>query len=73
MKIYREHPKINDLGTPNLMCGLLQPKTLYVWQGMGYFKAAFLHNSTLRLDAKGMDLKKYIHRKNGKNVPLKYT
>ncbi len=49
MKIYRETPpKINDLVHTKLDVRFDYKKTLPIWQGMGYFKTAFLSDRQLK-------------------------
>ncbi|HVW95670.1 MAG TPA: M1 family metallopeptidase [Mucilaginibacter sp.] len=73
MKIYRETPpKINDLVHTKLDVRFDYKKRYLYGKEWVTLKPHFYPTDTLRLDAKGMDLKTIAIVKNGKNVPLKY-
>jgi len=74
MKIYRETPpKINDLVHTKLDVRFDYKKRYMYGKEWVTLRPHFYPTDTLRLDAKGMDLKNISIVKNGKNVPLKYT
>src|ERR1700760_4426752 len=74
MKIYRETPpKINDLVHTKLAVRFDYKKRYLYGKEWVTLKPHFYPTDTLRLDAKGMDLKEIAVVKNGKNVPLKFT
>ncbi len=73
MKIYRATPpKINDLVHTKLDVRFDYKKRYLYGKEWVTLKPHFYPTDTLRLDAKGMDLKNISVVKNGKNVPLKY-
>ena len=73
MKIYRETPpKINDLVHTKLAVRFDYKKRYMYGKEWVTLKPHFYPTDTLRLDAKGMDLKTIAVVKNGKNVPLKF-
>ncbi|MGZ3765045.1 MAG: M1 family aminopeptidase [Mucilaginibacter sp.] len=73
-KIYRETPpKINDLVHTKLDVRFDYKKRFMYGKEWVTLKPHFYPTDTLRLDAKGMDLKNISIVKNGKNVPLKFT
>src|ERR1700744_5157539 len=73
MKIYRETPpKINDLVHTKLEVRFDYKKCYMYGKEWATFHPHFYPTDTLRLDAKGMDIKNVSLVKNGKNVPLKY-
>ncbi|MEP6610816.1 MAG: M1 family metallopeptidase [Mucilaginibacter sp.] len=73
MKIYRETPpKINDLVHTKLDVRFDYKKRYLYGKEWVTLKPHFYPTDTLRLDAKGMDLKTIALVKNGKNIPLKY-
>lgn len=74
MKIYRETPaKINDLIHTKLDVRFDYKKRYMYGKEWVTIKPHFYPTDTLRLDAKGMDIKTVAVVKNGKTVPLKYT
>jgi aminopeptidase N len=74
MKIYRETPaRINDLVHTKLDVRFDYKKRYLYGKEWVTLKPHFYPTDTLRLDAKGMDLKTIAVVKNGKNVPLKFT
>src|SRR6202007_3023739 len=73
MKIYRETPaKINDLVHTKLDVRFDYKKRYMYGKEWVTLKPHFYPTDSLRLDAKGMDIKKIALVKNGKNIPLKY-
>jgi len=73
MKIYRETPpKINDLVHTKLDVRFDYKKRYLYGKEWVTLRPHFYPTDTLRLDAKGMDLKTIAIVKNGKNVPLKF-
>jgi len=71
--IYRETPpKINDLVHTKLDVRFDYKKRYLYGKEWVTLKPHFYATDTLRLDAKGMDIKQVAIVKNGKNVPLKY-
>ena len=74
MKIYRETPaKINDLIHTKLDVRFDYKKRYLYGKEWVTIKPHFYPTDSLRLDAKGMDIKTLAIIKNGKVVPLKYT
>jgi aminopeptidase N len=74
LKIYRETPaKINDLVHTKLDVRFDYKKRYMYGKEWVTLKPHFYPTDSLRLDAKGMDLKSIAIVKNGKNVPLKFT
>jgi aminopeptidase N len=74
LKIYRETPtKINDLIHTKLDVRFDYKKRYMYGKEWVTLKPHFYPTDTLRLDAKGMDLKTITIVKNGKNIPLKFT
>lgn len=74
MKIYRATPdKINDLVHTKLDVRFDYKKRYLYGKEWVTIKPHVNPTDTLRLDAKGMDIKTIAVVKNGKNVPLKYT
>ena len=74
LKIYRETPpKINDLIHTKLDVRFDYKKRFMYGKEWVTLKPHFYPTDTLRLDAKGMDLKNISVVKNGVNVPLKFT
>jgi aminopeptidase N len=72
-KIYRETPpKINDLVHTKLDVRFDYKKRYMYGKEWVTLRPHFYPTDTLRLDAKGMDIKNISVVKNGKNVPLKY-
>src|ERR1700742_921775 len=73
MKIYRATPpKINDLIHTKLDVHFDYKKCYMYGKEWVTLKPHFYPTDTLRLDAKGMDIKNISIVKNGKNIPLKY-
>ncbi|ASU36331.1 M1 family aminopeptidase [Mucilaginibacter xinganensis] len=73
LKIYRATPpKINDLVHTKLDVRFDYKKRYMYGKEWVTLKPHFYPTDTLRLDAKGMDLKTIAVVKNGKNVPLKF-
>lgn len=73
MKIYRETPpKINDLVHTKLDVRFDYKKRYMYGKEWVTLKPHFYATDSLRLDAKGMDLKTVAVVKNGKNIPLKF-
>src|SRR6201986_233912 len=73
MKIYRATPpRINDLIHTKLDVRFDYKKRYMYGKEWVTLKPHFYPTDTLRLDAKGMDIKNISVVKNGKNVPLKY-
>lgn len=74
MKIYRETPaKINDLIHTKLDVRFDYKKRYLYGKEWVTIKPHIYPTDTLRLDAKGMDIKTLAVVKNGRNVPLKYS
>lgn len=74
LKIYRAAPtKINDLIHTKLDVRFDYKKRYLYGKEWVTLKPHFYPTDSLRLDAKGMDLKNISVVKNGKNVPLKFT
>jgi aminopeptidase N len=74
LKIYRAVPtKINDLIHTKLDVRFDYKKRYLYGKEWVTLKPHFYPTDSLRLDAKGMDLKNISVVKNGKNVPLKFT
>lgn len=72
-KIYRETPaKINDLVHTKLDVRFDYKKCFMYGKEWVTLHPHFYPTDTLRLDAKGMDIKEIAIVKNGKNIPLKY-
>jgi aminopeptidase N len=73
MKIYRAtQPRINDLVHTKLDVHFDYKKRYLYGKEWVTLKPHFYATDTLRLDAKGMDIKNISIVKNGKNIPLKY-
>lgn len=73
LRIYRETPaRINDLIHTKLDVRFDYKKRYLYGKEWVTIKPHFYPTDTLRLDAKGMDIKSVAVVKNGKNVPLKY-
>ncbi|WP_428327361.1 M1 family aminopeptidase [Mucilaginibacter sp.] len=73
LKIYRATPpKINDLVHTKLDVHFDYKKRYLYGKEWITLKPHFYPTDTLRLDAKGMDLKTIAVVKNGKNIPLKF-
>jgi aminopeptidase N len=73
LKIYRETPpKINDLVHTKLDVRFDYKKRFMYGKEWVTLRPHFYPTDTLRLDAKGMDIKNISMVKNGKNFPLKY-
>jgi aminopeptidase N len=73
LKIYRATPsKINDLVHTKLDVRFDYKKRFMYGKEWVTLKPHFYPTDTLRLDAKGMDIKNVSVVKNGKNIPLKY-
>src|SRR6201996_1584874 len=73
MKIYRATPpKINDLIHTKLDVRFDYKKRFMYGKEWATFHPHLYPTDTLRLDAKGMDIKNVSIVKNGKNEPLKY-
>lgn len=73
LKIYRETPaKINDLVHTKLDVRFDYKKRYLYGKEWVTLKPHFYPTDSLRLDAKGMDLKTIAVVKNGKNIPLKF-
>ena len=73
LKIYRATPpRINDLVHTKLDVRFDYKKRYLYGKEWITLKPHFYPTDTLRLDAKGMDLKTIAVVKNGKNVPLKF-
>ncbi|MEZ2338516.1 M1 family aminopeptidase [Mucilaginibacter sp. RCC_168] len=74
MKIYRAVPtKVNDLVHTKLDVRFDYKKRYLYGKEWVTLKPHFYPTDSLRLDAKGMDLKNISIVKNGKNIPLKFT
>src|SRR3569832_680943 len=73
MNIYRETPpKINDLVHTKQDVKFDYKKRFMYGKEWVTLHPHFYPTDTLRLDAKGMDIKTIAVVKNGKNIPLKY-
>src|SRR5437588_1193592 len=73
LKIYRATPpKINDLIHTKLDVHFDYKKRYMYGKEWVTLKPHFYPTDTLRLDAKGMDIKNISVVKDGKNIPLKY-
>jgi aminopeptidase N len=73
MKIYRATPtRINDVTHTKLAVSFDYKKCYMYGKEWATFHPHFYPTDTLRLDAKGMDIKEVAVVKNGKNIPLKY-
>ncbi|WP_246104154.1 M1 family metallopeptidase [Mucilaginibacter corticis] len=73
MKIYRAtQPRINDLVHTKLDVRFDYKKRYLYGKEWVTLKPHFYATDSLRLDAKGMDIKSIAIVKNGKNIPLKY-
>src|ERR1700761_7117725 len=73
MKIYRETPpKINDLIHTKLDVKFDYKKRFMYGKEWVTLRPHFYPTDSLRLDAKGMDIKNVSIVKDGKNIPLKY-
>ncbi|HWZ16574.1 MAG TPA: M1 family metallopeptidase [Mucilaginibacter sp.] len=73
MKVYRETPpKINDLVHTKLDVRFDYKKRYMYGKEWVTLRPHFYPTDTLRLDAKGMDLKNISVVKNGRNIPLKF-
>ncbi|HEY9197350.1 MAG TPA: M1 family peptidase, partial [Mucilaginibacter sp.] len=74
LKIYRAvQPKVNDLVHTKLDVRFDYKKRYLYGKEWVTLKPHFYPTDSLRLDAKGMDLKNISVVKNGKNIPLKFT
>jgi aminopeptidase N len=74
MKIYRATPtRVNDLTHTKLDVRFDYKKRYLYGKEWATLKPHFYPTDTLRLDAKGMDLKTIAIVKDGKNIPLKFT
>jgi len=74
MKIYRATPtRVNDLIHTKLDVHFDYKKRYLYGKEWATLKPHFYPTDTLRLDAKGMDLKTIAIVKNGKNIPLKFS
>src|ERR1700712_87533 len=74
LKIYRSTPaKVNDLVHTKLDVSFDYKKCYLYGKEWVTLKPHFYPTDTLRLDAKGMDIKNISVVKNGKNIPLKYV
>ncbi|WPU93929.1 M1 family metallopeptidase [Mucilaginibacter sabulilitoris] len=74
LKIYRAVPtKVNDLVHTKLDVRFDYKKRYLYGKEWVTLKPHFYPTDSLRLDAKGMDLKNISVVKNGKNIPLKFT
>ncbi len=74
LKIYRATPpKINDLIHTKLDVRFDYKKRYMYGKEWVTLKPHFYPTDTLRLDAKGMDIKTLAVVKNGKNIPLKFS
>jgi aminopeptidase N len=74
LKIYRATaPKINDLVHTKLDVRFDYKKRYMYGKEWVTLKPHFYPTDSLRLDAKGMDLKNISIVENGKNIPLKFT
>src|SRR5580698_894704 len=73
LKIYRATPtRINDVTHTKLEVSFDYKKCYMYGKEWATFRPHFYPTDTLRLDAKGMDIKEIAVVKNGKNIPLKY-
>ena len=73
LKIYRATPaRINDLIHTKLNVRFDYKKRYLYGKEWATLKPHFYPTDSLRLDAKGMDLKTIAVVKNGKNIPLKF-
>jgi len=73
LKIYRATPtKINDLVNTKLAVSFDYKKCYLYGKEWVTLKPHFYPTDSLRLDAKGMDIKTIAIIQNGKNIPLKY-
>ncbi|HTI59107.1 M1 family metallopeptidase [Mucilaginibacter sp.] len=73
LKIYRATPaRINDVIHTKLDVRFDYKKRYMYGKEWATFKPHFYPTDSLRLDAKGMDIKNISVVKNGRNVPLKY-
>src|SRR6476646_4102094 len=71
--VYRAtYPRINDLVHTKLDVRFDYKKRYLYGKEWVTLKPHFYPTDTLRLDAKGMDIKNISVVKNGKNIPLKY-
>ncbi|PTR00885.1 aminopeptidase N [Mucilaginibacter yixingensis] len=74
LKIYRATPtKINDLVNTKLAVSFDYKKCYLYGKEWVTLKPHFYPTDSLRLDAKGMDIKTIAVVQNGKNIPLKYA
>src|SRR5471030_2047247 len=74
LKIYRETPaRINDVIHTKLEVRFDYKKRYMYGKEWVTLKPYMYPTDTLRLDAKGMDIKTLAVVKNGKNVPLKFS
>src|SRR5471030_124177 len=74
LKIYRETPpKINDLIHTKLDVRFDYKKRYMYGKEWVTLRPHFYPTDTLRLDAKGMDIKTVAVVKDGKNIPVKFT
>jgi aminopeptidase N len=74
LKIFRATPtKVNDLVHTKLDVRFDYKKRYLYGKEWVTLKPHFYPTDSLRLDAKGMDLKNISVVKNGKNIPLKFT
>ncbi|MET4138273.1 M1 family metallopeptidase [Pedobacter sp. UYP1] len=74
LKIYRQTPvKINDLIHTKLEVSFDYKKRYLYGKEWITLKPHSYSTDSLRLDAKGMDIKTIAVVKNGKNIPLRYT
>src|SRR3569833_2766515 len=73
LKIYRATPaRINDVIHTKLDVRFDYKKRYMYGKEWATFRPHFYPTDSLRLDAKGMDIKNISEVKNGKNVALKY-
>lgn len=73
LKIYRATPtKINEIVHTKLAVSFDYKKCYMYGKEWATFHPYFYPTDSLRLDAKGMDIKEVAIVKNGKNIPLKY-
>src|SRR5579863_9541227 len=74
LKIYRgSAPKINDLVHTKLAVSFDYKKCYLYGQEWVTLKPHMYPTDTLRLDAKGMDIKELSLIKDGQHIPLKYS
>jgi aminopeptidase N len=74
MNVYRAtQPRINDLVHTKLAVSFDYKKRYLYGKEWVTLKPHFYPTDTLRLDAKGMDIKTIAIVKNGQNIPLKYV